>query len=246
MRARLAGGAFWLLVQLTMVGEVNAGTATNYFQLGTAAYEQKDFSRAAECFLAVVTNAPSAGAWQNLGNAEWERGRTAQAILAWERALTLNPRAREAENNLKFARERAQLEAPEWTWCEIAAAWLPADWWALLAVGSFWFAVGLLMLPGVLRWRKSAAQQAGAALGLGVFLLTLPANYGVITRARVGVALANETPLRLTPTAEGEAVTRLAAGEPGRVVRERGRYLLVQTRRTQGWVERREFALVQR
>jgi hypothetical protein len=147
-------------------------------------------------------------------------------------------------NNLKFARDAAQLEAPELTWYEIASTWLPLNWWAALATFSWWLAVGGMLWPVVLRRRKSATQQAVVALGLGVFLLSLPANFGAFTRTKIGFMLQRDTPLRLTPTAEGEPITRLAAGDPARVVRERGDYLLVQTRRTRGWVLRDEFALI--
>lgn len=223
----------------TTLGAVDAS-----FDLGKAAYERQDFPSAAKLFAESVAAAPASGTFQNLGNAEWENGRTAEAIIAWERALSLNPFDRHAENNLKFAREQAQLEAPELTWCEIASTWLAAHWWAWLACGSLWFAVGMMMLPGILRRRKSATQQALVALGLGVFLLSLPANYGVWTRNRIGFALTAETPLGLTPTADAEAATKLAAGEPGRVLRERGKYLFIQTRRANGWIERSRFGLV--
>ena len=222
----------------------SASVETNFFKLGTAAYEQKDFSLAAKMFATSAASEPAAGTFQNLGNAEWQNARTAEAILAWERALLLHPFDRHADNNLKFGRESAQLEAPELTWCEIVASWLPANVWAWLACGSLWFAVGTMMLPGILRRRRSATQQAVIALGLGVFLLSVPANYGVWTRSHIGFVLERETPLRLTPTAEAEATTKLAAGEPGRILRERQNYLLIRTRRTTGWVERSGFTLV--
>ena len=192
-------------VLLIYGNDAGAGSGTNFFKLGAAAYEQKDFSLAAKLFTESAVFQPAAGTFQNLGNAEWQEGRTAEAILAWERAACLNPLDLYAKSNLKFARESAQLEAPELTWCEIAASWLPANVWAWLACGSLWFAIGMMMLPGVLRRRKSATQQALVALCLGVFLLTLPANYGVWTRSRIGFVLKRETPLRLTPTAEAEA-----------------------------------------
>ena len=229
-----------LLVMITSEFGAVASVATNSFKLGDAAYEQKDFPLAAKLFTESADE-PAAGTLQNLGNAQWQDGRTAEAIVAWERALSLNPRSSDVENNLKFARESAQLESPELTWCEIAAGWLPATVWAWLACGSLWLAVGAMIVPGVLRWRRSAAQQAVVALSLGVLLLTLPANYGVVTRSQIGFVLKRETSLRLTPTAEAEAVTKLAAGEPGRVLRERGNYLLIRTRRTTGWVERDGF-----
>jgi hypothetical protein len=55
--------------------------------------------------------------------------------------------------------------------------------------------------------------------------------------------LQKDTPLRLTPTREAQAVTRLAAGEPARFVRTRGNYVLIRTNRTLGWVEREQFGL---
>lgn len=224
--------------------KAGAGGSLDSFRVGINTYEQKDFALAATLFATVSTNEPSAGAFQNLGNAEWQLNRTAEAVVAWERALCLNPFDRNAENNLKFARETAQLESPELAWCEIASTWLPANAWAWIACGSLWFSAGVMLVPGVLRRRKSATQQAAVALGLGVFLLSLPANYGVLTRSQIGFVLKSETPLRLTPTAEAEATTKLSAGEPGRVLRVRGSYLLIRTRRTTGWVERGDFILI--
>jgi hypothetical protein len=231
---------------VTLVSQLGAmgSTSTGSFQAGCSAYTNNDFPLAAKLFAETVAIAPRSGAFQNLGNAEWKNNRVAEAIVAWERALLVDPRSSEVVNNLKFARESAQLESPDMTWCEIAASWLHANVWAWLACGSLWFAVCAMIVPGVLRWRRSATQQAVVALSLGVLLLTLPANYGVMTRSQIGFVLRRETPLRLTPTAEAESVTKLAAGEPGRVVRERGNYFLIRTRRTTGWVERDGFAFI--
>jgi tetratricopeptide (TPR) repeat protein len=232
----LLGGGMMLWTSI-----LPATVAPTKFAEGLAACERKDFARAAEGFASLATNEPSFGVFLNLGNAEWQQGRTAAAILAWERAAQIDPFRVEAANNLQFARQSAQLESPDRTWYEATAAWLPAGWWAWLAALSFWLALAALLLPGVLRWRRSVWPQAAGAVGLGVFLLTLPANYGVWTRTALGVARQNETPLRLTPTATGEPATRLAAGEPGRVVRARGNFLLVETRRGRGWLTREEF-----
>jgi predicted oxidoreductase len=49
--------------------------------------------------------------------------------------------------------------------------------------------------------------------------------------------------LRLTPTHEAQAVTRMAAGEPARWLRARGNYVLIRTSRAIGWVEREQFGL---
>ena len=134
-------------------------------------------------------------------------------------------------------RKTAQLEAPELAWYEVISTWLPVNWWAWIAGGSLWLAVGMVMLPGILRQRKATWHQAIAALALMVFLLSIPALFGVQTRARIGFVLQKDTPLRLTPTLEAQAVTRLSPGEPARWVRARGRYVLIRTSRTLGWVK---------
>ena len=220
-----------------------ASSPDSLFQAGVTAYRAADYKQAAETFHQSVKLQPASGALQNLGNAEWQRGLTGDAILAWEQALWLDPFNESARQNLRFARKTAQLEAPELAWYEVISTWLPVSWWAWIAGASLWLAVGVGLLPGILRRRKATWHQAMAALALMVFLLSVPALFGVQTRSRIGFVLQKDTPLRLTPTAEAQAVTRLAQGDPARWVRARGNYVLIRTSRTLGWVEADQFGL---
>jgi tetratricopeptide (TPR) repeat protein len=213
------------------------------FQDGVAAYRAGDYAIAAEAFRESVTLQPASGALQNLGNAEWQRRRTGAAILAWDQALWLDPFNRPARENLRFARKNAQLEAPDLAWYEVISTWLPVSWWAWIAGASLWLAVGMGLLPGILRQRKATWHQAFAAVALMVFLLSVPADVGVETRSRIGFVLQKDTPLRLTPTLEAQAVAHLVAGEPARLVRTRGNYVLIRTNRTLGWVEQDQLGL---
>ncbi len=235
----------WLIITgLSFALACQAATNEGWFLMGTNAYAAGDYAAAAHALRDGVRGQPSAGGLVNLGLAEWRRGRIGEAVLAWEQALWVDPFDLRARNNLQFARATAQLESPELTWYEVGSSWLPTNWWAWIAGGSLWFVVGLLTLPDVLRRRKALWQQAAAALGLGVLLLSLPAQVGVLTRTQLGFVLERDVPLRLTPTAEAEAVTRLAAGEPARRMRARGDYVFIQTNRGGGWVRRAEFGLV--
>jgi tetratricopeptide (TPR) repeat protein len=239
-------GLLLLAVLLALVacpGSISAVSAQDQFQAGLIAYRVGDYARAADAFRQSVVLQPASGALQDLGNTEWRCGRTGAAILAWEQARWLDPFNQSARQNLRFARKTAQLEAPDLAWYEVVSTWLPASWWAWIAGASLWLAVGMGMLPGILRQRKATWHQAMAALGLMVFLLSLPAHLGVQTRSRVGIVLQKDTPLRLTPTLEAQALTRLAAGEPGRWVRARGNYVLIRTSRALGWVEQDQFGL---
>jgi tetratricopeptide (TPR) repeat protein len=232
------------VVLLVCLFRADAAPVPDRFNAGIEAYRAGDYARSAQAFRDCAAAQPSAGALRNLGNAEWQRGRTGEAILAWERALWVNPFDRNARNNLRYARATAQLEAPELTWAETASTWLPLKWWAWTTAISLWLAVGMMTLPGVLRWRRAPWQQAVTALALGLFLLTLPAHVGALTRLRLGFVLPRDTPLRLTPTADAETLTRLGAGEPAREIRVRGRYRFIRTSHASGWVERDEFARI--
>ncbi|MCX6930893.1 MAG: hypothetical protein NT154_47975, partial [Verrucomicrobia bacterium] len=222
---------------------VLAAPSDALFQLGTTAYRAGDYALAGQAFRQSVDLQPSSGALQNLGNAEWQGRRPGAAVLSWEQALWLDPFNQSARQNLRFARKTVQLEAPDLTWYEVISTWLPVSWWAWIAGSSFWLAIGMVMLPGILRQRKATWHQAVAALGLMVFLLSVPAHIGVKTRSRIGFVLEKDTPLRLTPTLEAQAVTRLAAGEPARWLRARGKYVLVRTSHSVGWVEQDQFGL---
>ena len=144
--------------------------------------------------------------------------------------------------NLKFARQVAQVDEPQLKWFETASTWLPPEAWVWLAGSSLWLAAGMLTLPGFFRQRKSGWQQTLAALGLGIFLSSVTANLGVVSRTQLGFVLKKDAPLLLTPTRESEAISTLNAGEPARRIRTRGDYFFVRTAFATGWIRRNNSA----
>lgn len=240
----------WLstrLLSVILATSALPSTAANpdaLFHLGSGAYHAGDYASAATAFRDAARVQPTSGTLQNLGNAEWQRGHVGPAVQAWEQALWVDPFSAAAHNNLRFARKTAQLESPELAWYEVVSGWLPVNWWAWIAGASFWLAVTMVLLPGILRWRKLTWHQAVAALGFAIFLLCLPAHLGVETRSRLGFILEKETPLRLTPTEDAQVITRLPAGDPARVARVRGNFLLIRTARATGWIKKAEIGLI--
>ena len=172
----------------------------------------------------------------NLGIAEWQRGHAGAALLAWERAQWIDPFDARAESNLKFARQVAQVEAPELKWFETVSTLMSPNAWLWLAGVSLWLAVGALVLPRVFRRIKSGGQHALAALALGIFIFALTANFGVVSRMNLGFVLKKNAPLQLTPTREGEIISLLNAGEAARVLRRRGDYFFIRTGMAAGWI----------
>ncbi|HLH55114.1 MAG TPA: hypothetical protein VKY92_16020 [Verrucomicrobiae bacterium] len=239
----LASGVLALL-SLAQVSTFAANSADALFRYATNAYSAGEYSQAALAFAQAASLRPSSGTLLNLGNAEWQRGHAGPAILAWEQALWIDPFNSPARSNLRFGRRSAQLESPDLSWYEVVSSWLPANWWAWVAWVSLWLAIGINTVPGLIWRRRAAWHQAVAAFGLAVFLLSVPAHLGIDSRSKLGFIIEKDVPLRLTPTAEAQFVTRLAGGEPGRVDRQRGRYLLIRTSHTIGWIERQQFRLI--
>jgi tetratricopeptide (TPR) repeat protein len=243
--------ARWLTI-LTAVGIVCGfgfraqaqASAEASFREGVAAYQSGHFADAAKVLRASVAAEPAAGTLLNLGLVEWRRGRAGAAILAWEQAAWIDPFDARVQDNLKFARDAASVEPPTLTWYETASSWLPPNDWAWITGGALTLALGMVTLPGVLRGRKAGWHQALAALGLCVFLLSIPAHVGVLTRTQLGFVLERKTPLRLTPTEEAEVVVELSPGEPARRERERGNYVFIRTANVSGWIAREQFGLI--
>jgi len=220
------------------------GSAESLFKDGIEAYQTGQFAGAAQAFRESTVAQPAAGTLVNLGVVEWRRGRTGPAILAWEQALWVDAFDQRAHDNLRFGRTMAGVDSPPLTWYEAASTWLPTNSWAWITGGGLWLALGMLLLPGICRWRRAGWQQVLVVLGLCVFLLSLPAQVGIATRSQLGFVLAKKTPLRLSPTAESETIVDLAAGEPLRRLRERGNYVFVQVHSSVGWVEREDIGLI--
>jgi hypothetical protein len=234
-----------LLLMLLMATSSRADQQPDKFQQGIGACVAGNYTQAAAAFRECARQEPSSGVFHNLGNAEWLQGNTGEAILAWERAAWLDTFNRNSRANLRFVRRVAHLDSPPLSWFEVCSAWLPASSWAWTAMGSFWLAGALLILPQALRWRKAYWHQVGAALGLTIFLLTLPALAGIQTRARRGVVVAEETPVRLTPTREGEVLARLNAGETVTVARRQAGCVYIRTvGGISGWVSTNNFRLI--
>lgn len=231
------------LFLVTIASHGSPADSNDAFVRGIEAYRAGNFALAAKEFRADSTP-PTSGALLNLGLTEWRRGRVGAAVLAWEQARWIDPFDARARENLRYARQVTGVEPPELTWYERASTWLPASTWAWLLGGSLWLSLGLVVLPGVLRWRKSAWSQALAAFGLTVFLVSLPAQVGLLARTQIGFVLQKNAPLRLTPTDAAEAVAKLSSGSPVRALRMRGNYVLVRTAQGQGWLERSQVGLV--
>ncbi|MBK7948224.1 MAG: BatD family protein [Deltaproteobacteria bacterium] len=173
------------------------------------------FQRAEQGFAALIEEgARSPALYTNLGNAALQAGRVGQAVLAYRRALTLDPKMATARQNL--AHVRAQLPAwvprpgdAETDPALYAYRRVAAPTRALAAAGCFAGATLALFLAG----RRREGAWRGLVIALGVGWLALLASVVVDGRGaagQAGVLTAEETAARSSDS----ALAALAFPEP--------------------------------
>lgn len=188
------------------------------FTEGRTAYAGGDYARAQEAFARAAALAPrDAAVWANLGSAAWQARDTVIAVVGWQRALRLDPRAVEPRERL------ARVSAPQH---RVATVWpLPP-----LPLGM----LGLLLwLTG---WGWSATLARAQRRSRWPLLVLLPGALCIIAAAYLdrtlaaadAVVIAERTPLRALPALGSDAGAVPMRGEIARVVERRGVWLRLE------------------
>lgn len=145
-----------------------------------SAYNADEFRQAADMYLNVIQEeGPSAKLYYNLGNTYYRLGEMGNAILAYERALRLDPSDKDARNNLDFVNARITDRPGErgtflGNALDAMSAYAHSNTWAWIAFVCF-----ALTLAGLLAYLFS---QAVAVRKVGFF-------GGILTFMICGVCL---------------------------------------------------------
>jgi len=245
-RARQAAGALAVLLLIPFVGAsapgaTQAGTdvvAATVFGNGLASYDAHEYGSARQAFHELTQARPrSADAWFNFATASWQLRDTAAAVVGWQRALRLQPTAKDTRLRLRLAPGRPQL------WLGVP----PVTLNVIAATGALaWFAAcGLFFLAR----RRSTALRRQAGLGLAVVaVLALVAglrHHEILSGRDVAVVLA-PTHLRELPALSGDAGVEAQSGEVVRIVSRQGAWTRIElSDRRRGWVEGRRLTEIE-
>ena len=194
----------------------------------------------------------------DLGNREFEAGRTGHAILAYERGLRLRPGQRELANNLAFVRGEAGLNEREpagffgLRWWRTAGAVIGATTAFVLAQVFWWLGVGLGLFWWVRRREMDEKRRfallplAVTAVGLAALFFALGNGRNAYLRDRSeAILLVDDSELRVAPDAASSLEDRLGAGVKLRIVDTFGNYTKVALPDgSQGWLPNDRFAII--
>ena len=198
--------------------------AGSSFMDANEAYGKGKFEEAMEGYekmIALASSAPHADFYFNLGNAAYRAEQPGRAMLAYERALLVQPNHPEALANLKFVRGKAGARVDDRSWMErgLRASLQPATSWVALGLGWAGFAlIGFSVLRrtgGLPRWFGIILVAAGLAAGLGL-------QSSRQELRRVAIVTAKSTDARTEPADRASLAEALPAGSWVRILSEQG------------------------
>lgn len=204
-----------LFVVLCFSGFVNASVDTAKSQQGdssetaAAAYAKGDYQQAAECYTKLLKVGESAELYYNLGNCEYRLGNITQSIIAYERALRLNPGDSDTRYNLQFLRAKTidkVVPVDEMffvTWYHSLQNLMSIDAWAILAVSAF--VLALILILAYLFGSNILLRKIGffgALVGLLIFVLGLLFAYQrkvALSEHNIAIVLTPTLNVKATP-----------------------------------------------
>lgn len=210
---------FFLLLAIFAVVSLSAEVSK---AAADSAYHNKQYKEAAVLYAAMADSIESDEIYYNLGNAEFRLKRFPQAVLAYERALRVNPDNADARYNLALVRTRLtdRFSKPsEMFFVSWARDWLQshsAEHWATL--GFFWLIVvfaglALYLLSGRMWIRKCGFFVALLSAVFFVFVTSfaLHQRYRFYHNDKA-VILADEVQLYSSPSLRSKALKKLHEG----------------------------------
>lgn len=204
-----------LFVVLCFSGFVNASVDTAKSQQGdssetaAAAYAKGDYQQAAECYTKLLKVGESAELYYNLGNCEYRLGNITQSIIAYERALRLNPGDSDTRYNLQFLRGKTidkVVPVDEMffvTWYHSLQNLMSIDAWTILAVSAF--VLALILILAYLFGSNILLRKIGffgALVGLLIFVLGLLFAYQrkvALSEHNIAIVLTPTLNVKATP-----------------------------------------------
>lgn len=227
-----------LLLACALLG-FEKGTAADSFETGEEQFKAGKFEDAARSFQTVLdASGPSAGLYYDLGLANKNAGKKVDAVLAFRRALMLEPRMLTAGQSLAELQSTMGVSAPAQDWRGHLAATLPLKpllFGSVLLgwIGAFGALVAFAGKRNILGIAMLAAFFAGA-LGTAAAWLADPR----VSEANLGVVIADkEITLRATPADKSDLVSRALPGTSLRILSQRGVWTYAETLEGQkGWI----------
>jgi Tfp pilus assembly protein PilF len=219
---------------IAMMATAWAATPQEHFDAGR-------YTEAAEQLEGELREAPSAEGYLNVALALQKAGKTAEAVVNYERALLLDPGLSAAKNSLAELAAEKGIQLPPRRWTDDVVAIAHPD--TLVALGSTisWVAMFALLFlvlgPRRPVWMTAAAV-CSLALGSMLFALGWVADPRLAEASLAVVTSENGADVLTQPAGNSDRIAELPPGTPVGVLSPRGAWTYVDLARgARGWVQ---------
>ena len=225
----------------------SAGQQDDLFQQANEAYQNNEFKQAIDLYQQVIEMGyQSTELEYNLANAYFRKGETGKAILHYERALVLSPRAEDVLYNLSIAlqkvdkREQLSNFFLTETWNDLRTL-LPIKGWAGIALVLWWtgFAGFIVWLYGKTRdLRKTGFIAGSLLLIISILPFALFWNGTSLRKnTKEAIILVPQPSLKSAPDEAGAEILKLIEGEKVDLIDHLSGYWQVRlSNGEKGWV----------
>ncbi len=223
---------------------------------GQSAYQAENYAEAIEIFEGLYqTGYTSPTLLYNLGNAYYQTGDYARALLYYKRAERLAPKDPAIENNLRLAQEQLPATAIRIQASGVVELWrsvqnsLSARAWSVIGILLLWLGIG-----GFALWQFSP-QRSRRKLGfiLGLCLLALSLLPFAWAYGRAGqtysddeaILMVDNSLLRESPEPKSPDLRTVRKGEVVRILDRLGEWYRVQLGdTTEGWLPKDQLTVI--
>lgn len=196
------------------------------FQAANQLYDAGKFGEAKQEFEQLVQDGKAgANVFYNLGNANQRLGAPGPAMLAYERALALDPGHPEARANLDLLHRQNSARLWQPSWRDRALPGRNVDLYIAAATIAGWLAVFCFVLIVTTSRREKGGLWFGAIAGLLAAAYTGAGVWHLEKRRALAIVIAKEAEARLAPAKSAGPAGMLPAGSQVRVLSERGDWI---------------------
>lgn len=226
---------------------------TSLFSQANTYYAEGDYAEAATQYEQILASSTGdltsdyAVIYYNLGNAYFKQGELAQSILAWERALRLQPSLKDAKHNLQFAQSRIVDNIEDThsfflsNWLKVVRNALSERTWVMMSislflltlVGFFFFAFSRTI------WLRKTAFYAGVVALL--ISIAACANAGTLhqrdTERAEAIITQGIVNVKASPDRSGTELFTIHEGTKVKITETIGEWCCIEVGNNVGWMQ---------
>ena len=226
---------------------------TSLFSQANTYYAEGDYAEAATQYEQILASSTGdltsdyAVIYYNLGNAYFKQGELAQSILAWERALRLQPSLKDAKHNLQFAQSRIVDNIEDThsfflsNWLKVVRDALSERTWVMMSislflltlVGFFFFAFSRTI------WLRKTAFYAGVVALL--ISIVACANAGTLhqrdTERAEAIITQGIVNVKASPDRSGTELFTIHEGTKVKITETIGEWCCIEVGNNVGWMQ---------